>query len=70
MGEKASKGTFLKPEKFQDHRNELRKRKGLKQRARRRKGGEEKQAMVAQWFDTNGPFGYNVIKNPARYILT
>ena len=27
--------------------NELRKRKGEKERARRRKGGEEKQAMVA-----------------------
>ena len=66
--------------------NELRKRKGEKERARRRKGGEEKQAMVAllvfiiptleivfgrkKLFHTKGPFGDNVIKNPARYILT
>ena len=66
--------------------NELRKRKGEKERARRRKGGEEKQAMVAllvfiiptleivfgrkTLFHTKGPFGDNVIKNPARYILT
>ena len=66
--------------------NELRKRKGEKERARRRKGGEEKQAMVAllvfiiptleivfsrkKLFHTKGPFGDNVIKNPAIYILT
>ena len=53
---------------------------------RKRKGGEEKQAMVAllvfiiptleivfgrkKLFHTKGPFGDNVIKNPARYILT
>ena len=47
MSEKASKGTFLKPEKLQDQSNELGKRKGEKERARRRKGGEEKQTMVA-----------------------
>ena len=56
--------------------SKIRKRKGVKERARRRKGGEEKQAMVAllvfiiptleiifvrkKLFDTNGPFGYNV----------
>ena len=52
----------------------------------RRKEGEGKQAMVAllvfivptleivfarkKLFDTKGPFGDNVIKNLARYILT
>ena len=84
LSEKASKGTFLKPEKLQDHSNELRKRKGEKERARRRKGGEEKQAVVSllvfiiptleivlgrkKLFHTKGPFGDNVIKNSARYI--
>ena len=50
------------------------KEKGKKERARRRKGGEEKKALVAlsvfiiATFDAKGPFDDNVIKNPARYI--
>ena len=60
------------------------KEKGKKERARRRKGGEEKKALVAlsvfiiatlkiafgpkKLFDAKGPFDDNVIKNPARYI--
>ena len=77
---KASKGTFLKPEKLQNHSNEG-KKKGKKERARRRKGGEEKKAMVALllfliatflaeincWTQIKGLFGDNIIKNPARY---
>ena len=46
MSKKASKGSFLKPKKLQNLSNEG-KRKGEKERARRRKGGEEKKAMVA-----------------------
>ena len=72
---------FLKPGKLQNHSNEG---KGKKERARRRKGGEEKKALVAlsvfiiatlkivfgrkKLFDAKGPFDDNVIKNPARYI--
>ena len=60
------------------------KEKGKKERARRRKGGEEKKALVAlsvfiiatlkiafgrkKLFDAKGPFDDNVIKNPARYV--
>ena len=44
LSEKASKDTFLRPEKLQNHSNEG-KGKGEKERARRRKGGEEKK----QW---------------------
>ena len=52
---------------------------------RRRKGGEEKKAMVAllvlimatleivfgrkKLLDAKGPFGDNVFKNPARYYM-
>ena len=46
MSEKASKGTFLKPEKLQNHSNEG-KGKEKKKSARRSKGGEEKKVMVA-----------------------
>ena len=46
MSEKASNwGRFLKPEKLQNH-SRRRKRKGEKERAGRKKGGEEKKAMV------------------------
>ena len=46
---KASKGTFLKPQKLQNPSNEGKgkEKKNLKKRARRRKGREEKKAMVA-----------------------
>ena len=46
LSEKASKGTFLKPEKLQDHSNELRKRKEKKKE--RREGKEEKKNKP--WF--------------------
>ena len=61
------------------------KSKGEKERTRRRKGAEEKKAMVAllvfiiatlervfgrkKLFDAKGPFGDYVIKNPARFKL-
>ena len=64
MGEKASKGRFLQPEKLQNHSNEgkgKRKRKGEEKERRRR----EKKAIVA-FLDfiiaTLGPFGDNVFK--------
>ena len=41
LSEKASKGRFLGPDKLQNHSNEE------KENARRRKGGEERKAMVA-----------------------
>ena len=78
LKEKASKGTFLKPEKIQNHSN---KGKGR----RKRKEGEEKKAMIAllvfkiatlaivfgriKLLDAKGLFGDNIIKNPAKCIL-
>ena len=71
MSEKASKGRFFKPEKLQNHSNEI-------------KGKEEKRkkTMVAllafivgtleiifgrkKLFDPKGPFSNNVFKNPTR----
>ena len=66
---------FLKPEKRQNHSNEG-----------KRTEKKKKKAMVAllvfiiatleitfgrkKLFDTKGPFGDNVIKNPARHIYT
>ena len=45
LSEKASKGTFLKPEKLQNHSN---KGKGTeKKKGGEEKGGEEKRAVVA-----------------------
>ena len=74
---------FLRPEKLQNQSNEGIKRKGEKEIERRRKGGEDKKAMVSLLvfiiatleiifgrkllIDAKGPFGDNVIKNPARY---
>ena len=49
-------------------------RKRGKERARRKKGGEEKKAMAAPLIfrmatlDAKGPFGGDVFKNPARYM--
>ena len=83
MSEKASKGTFLKPEKLQNHSNEG---KGKEKEEERGEGKEEKKkkAMVAllvfiiatleivfgrkKLLDAKGPFGDDVFKNPARYI--
>ena len=66
-----SKGRFLKPEKLQNHSNEG---KEKKERAGRRKGGEDKKAMVALLVFHNSHFGGAkrsfgdiVIKNAARY---
>ena len=53
--------------------------KGEKERARRKRGGEEKKSggctlsffngyFKKKLFDAKGPFGGNVFKNPARYI--
>ena len=47
MSENASKGRFLKPDELQNDGNERKIKENLKERARRRKEGEEKKAMVA-----------------------
>ena len=80
LNEKGSKGRFREPEKLQNHINEGKGKEKKKER------GEEKKAMVAllvfimasldigfgrkKLLDANGPFGGNVIKNPARYTYT
>ena len=85
MSEKASKGVFLKPEKLQKHSNEGKEKEKKKER-RERKQEKKKKAIVTllvfiiapleivfgrkKLFDAKGPFGDNVIKNPAGYILT
>ena len=58
--EKASKGRFLKPKKFQDLSNE---RKGNE---KKRERGEVEKAMVALLVFLNGG---NVLKDSARYII-
>ena len=79
MSEKALKGGFLGPDKLRTHTNEGKGKEKKKERARRKKRGEEKKAMVAllvftmaileekKLFDTIGPFGGNVFKNPVRH---
>ena len=69
LSEKVSKGRFLKPKKLQNHSDEG---KEKKERAGRRKGGEEKKAMVAlivfhnsHFGDPERSFGEIVIKNAA-----
>ena len=47
MSENASKGRFLKPDELQNDGNERKIKENLKERARRRKEGEKKKAMVA-----------------------
>ena len=47
MSENASKGRFLKLDELQNDGNERKIKENLKERARRRKEGEEKKAMVA-----------------------
>ena len=80
LSENASKSRFIKPEKLQNHSNEGKGKEKKKER------GEEKKAMVAllvfimatltivfgrkKLLDPNGPFGGNIIKNPARYTQT
>ena len=81
MSEKASKGRFFKPEKLQNHSNEI---KGKEKKKERGEGKEEKRkkTMVAhlvfivgtleiifgrkKLFDPKGPFSNNVFKNPTR----
>ena len=47
LSEKPSKGNFLKPDKLQNHTNEGKGQEKTQERARRKKGREEKKAMVA-----------------------
>ena len=76
-----SKGRFFKPEKLQNHSNEI---KGKEKKKERGEGKEEKKkkTMVAhlvfivgtleiifgrkKLFDPKGPFSNNVFKNPTR----
>ena len=77
---------FLKPEKLQKHSNEGKEKEKKKERRERKQEKKKKsncytlsQFVIApleivfgrkKLFDAKGPFGDNVIKNPARYILT
>ena len=82
LSEKASKSTFVKPEKLQNPSNEGKGEEKKKEWGSRRKGGEEKKSngctlsFYNSYFfgrkklsDTKGLFGDNVIKNPARYVF-
>ena len=82
QSEKASKGTrFLSPRSSKITVTKEKARKGERERARTRKGGEEKKAIVAllviimttfgrkkNLLDLKDPFGDNVFSYPARYI--
>ena len=84
LSEKASKSTFVKPEKLQNPSNEGKgeeKKKecmGIEKERRRRKkksNGCTLSFYNSYFFgrkklsDTKGLFGDNVIKNPARYVF-
>ena len=80
LSEKVSKGRFLKLENLQNHSNEV---KGKEKKKEQEEGKEEKKKKSngctlsfynsyfgwKQLFDAKGPFGDNVIKNPARYTI-
>ena len=73
MSEKASKGRFFKLEKLQNDGNE-----GKGKEERRKKTMVALLAFIVgtlevifgqkNLFDAKGPFGDNVLKNPARYM--
>ena len=72
MSEKASKGRFPKPEKLHDG-------KGKEKRKEREEEKKSNGCTLSSYngylgekklLDANGPFGGNVIKNPARYAQT
>ena len=71
---KRVKRPFFEPGKLENHTNEG-KGKEINNRARRKKGREEKTAMVAHLLafimatlNENSVFDGNVFKNPARYV--
>ena len=80
LSEKVSKGRFLKPENLQNQSNEV---KGKEKKKEEEEGKEEKKKKSngctlsfynsyfgwKQLFDAKGPFGDNVIKNPATYTI-
>ena len=82
MCEKASKGTFLKPEILQSHSNEGKGKDKRKERGEGKEAEKKKKAMVAllvfiiatlkivfgrkKLLHAKGLFGDNVIKYPAR----
>ena len=84
LKEKASKGTFLKPEKIQNH-SDKGKGKEKKKEWGKEKKEKRKKAMIAllvfkiatlaivfgriKLLDAKGLFGDNIIKNPARCII-
>ena len=82
MSEKGSKGRFLNSKIIVTNKEkERRKRKSEeKERGRRKTSNGCTLSVIIptleivfdrkKLFDTKGPFGDNVIKNPARYILT
>ena len=72
LSEKASKGRFPKPEKLHDG-------KGKEKRKEREEEKKSNGCTLSSYngylgekklLDANGPFGGNVIKNPARYAQT
>ena len=72
------KAGFLSPtEKLQNHGNKGKGKEKKKERGEGNKGGKEKKTMVALLVfliatlekSKKGPFGDNVIKNPARLII-
>ena len=81
MSKKASKGTFLEPEKLQNHSNEeKRNKRKSEEKERRRREKKSNRCTLGfiiatleivfgrkKLFDAKGPFGDNIIKNPARY---
>ena len=84
LSEKASKGRFLKPEKLQNHSNEgkgkeKKKEQGEGKEEKRKKSNGCTLSFYNSFFgdsfwpkklfDTKGPFGDNVIKNPARCTI-
>ena len=83
MSEKASKGMFLKPEKLQHHSNEgkrteKKKERGVGKEEKRERDREKKMVALLGFkmatladkklLDAKGPFGGNVINNPAGNI--
>ena len=83
LSEKASKGRFLKPEKLQNHSNEGKGEEKKKERGEGEEEKKKSNDCTVSFynsyfggtfwpkklFDTKGPFGNNVIKNPARCTI-
>ena len=83
MSEKASTGRFLKPEKLQNHCHEGKGEEKKKERGEGEEEKKKSNDCTVSFcnsyfggtfcpkklFDTKGPFGDNVIKNPTRCTI-